>query len=123
MKVTKFKIVSHFWLLARTQSTNQAIFFPKKKHCRNLATKNQKTLFKPQLSLNLARNKKKGCLRLTLHNYDNQGWQSSPRGLSQIGQRPITRILFLGMQLCSATRLKPMSKYGDMRTFCLQILW
>jgi hypothetical protein len=38
MKVTKFKIVSHFWLLARTQSTNLAIFFPKKTNCRNLAT-------------------------------------------------------------------------------------
>jgi hypothetical protein len=41
MKVTKFKIVSHFGLLARTQSTNLAIFFPQK-HCRNLATKKPK---------------------------------------------------------------------------------
>jgi hypothetical protein len=41
MKVTKFKIVSHFWLLARTQPTNLAIFFPQK-HRTNLATKKPK---------------------------------------------------------------------------------
>jgi hypothetical protein len=56
-------------------------------------------LFKPAVAEFSQKLKRKGCLLPTLHNSDNQGWLSFPKGLSQIGQHPISR-----MPLCSATR-------------------